>query len=85
VRRKSLGRFTEDDLYIATYRWEEGGSLELTDERTQFFWITAGSVMVGGIQYGPRTAIWSDFGETVTVTGELDAMAMCFGLPVVGD
>jgi len=82
VAVRTLGRFTEDDVYLANYRWEPGGSLALTPERTQLLWISSGQVQVEGVTYSPRTVIFSDFDETVHVSSADGAEAICFGMPV---
>jgi hypothetical protein len=82
VSVKTLGRFTEDDVYLASYRWDLGGRLALTSERTQLLWVSSGQVSVNGTTLGPRTLIFSDFRETVEVQGASGAEAVCFGMPV---
>jgi len=82
VQVKMLGRFTEDDVYIAQYRWDSGGSLELTPERTQLLWISSGKVLLDGQAHPERTVIFADYGETVLVGSDAGAEAVCFGLPV---
>jgi hypothetical protein len=82
VQQKVLGRFTDDDVYIANYRWSEGGKLDLTPERTQLMWVSLGSVRVGAETYSARTVIFSDFGESVIVEGSEGAEAVVFGLPL---
>jgi hypothetical protein len=79
---RTLGRFTEDDVYVATYRWTPGASLELTGERTQLLWVSSGQVTVGDATYAPRTVVFSDFGETIRVESPDGAEAICFGLPL---
>jgi hypothetical protein len=81
VSIKALGRFTEDDVYLASYRWDSGSTLTLTPGRTQLLWISSGEVDVNGATYGPRTAIFAEFGETLAVSGDAGAEAVCFGLP----
>ena len=49
---KMLGRFTEDDVYLASYRWTVGATLTLTPERTQLLWISSGAVDLNGATYG---------------------------------
>jgi hypothetical protein len=82
VSVKALGRFTENDLYLANYRWDAGGMLSLTSERTQLLWVSSGQVSVDGTTCAPRSAIFSDFGETVDVQSASGAEAVCFGMPV---
>jgi hypothetical protein len=77
---KMLGRFTEDDVYVANYRWSEGGTLDLTPERTQLMWVSKGSVRVGAEVCRARTVIFSDFDESVVVEGAEGAEAVVFGL-----
>ncbi|MER7197312.1 hypothetical protein CG723_44410 [Streptomyces sp. CB01635] len=83
VSTKTLGRFTEDDVYVANYRWDvAGGVLDLTAERTQLLWIIDGGLSVDGVAYEPHTVIFSDFGETTSLVGTVDAHAVVFGLPL---
>ncbi|GAF47626.1 hypothetical protein [Rhodococcus wratislaviensis] len=80
---KSLGRFTEDEVYVSAYRWTDGqGALDLSPERMQFIWVSEGEVSVGTQTYGPRTVIFSDLGESVVVNGKNGASAVVFGMPV---
>jgi hypothetical protein len=81
---KCLGRFTEKDIYIAVVQWKATGSLDLTDERTQLLFSLEGDVTVEGASYGPQTAIWSDYGESVVVEGTPGTRAAVFGFPVGG-
>jgi hypothetical protein len=82
VSVKTLGRFTEDDVYLASYRWDRGGTIALTSERTQLLWVSSGQVSVNGMACAPRTVIFSDFGETVEVQSASGAEAVCFGMPL---
>jgi hypothetical protein len=82
VSVKMLGRFTEEDVYIAEYQWQTGGALALTPERMQLLWLKSGQLEVGGVRYHPRTVIFSDFGETVEVSGTEAAEGICFGMPI---
>jgi len=78
---KMLGRFTEDDVYLASYRWTEGATLTLTPERTQLLWISSGAVDLNSATYGARTALFAEYGETITVASRTGAEAVCFGMP----
>jgi hypothetical protein len=81
VSGKVLGRFTEDDVYIANYQWDEDkGVLALGPERTQLLWIAGGQLTVDGASYDPATVIFSEFGETTELTGTAAAQAVVFGL-----
>jgi mannose-6-phosphate isomerase-like protein (cupin superfamily) len=82
---KMMGRFTEDDVYVAQYRWEPGGSLGLTSERTQLVWVNSGQVEVNGQTYPARTAIFSDYDEKLLIRSDTGAEATCFGMPVPSD
>jgi hypothetical protein len=82
VSVKTLGRFTEDDVYVANYSWQPGGTLLLTSERMQFVWVSSGTVAVDGREYAPRTVLFADFGEQVRITSASGAEAVCFGMPV---
>jgi len=79
---KMLGRFTDRDVYLAGYRWDTGGTVVLSAERTQLLWVSSGQVTVEGVTCPPRTVIFSDFGETVEVASATGAEAVCFGMPV---
>jgi hypothetical protein len=83
VSAKILGRFTEDDVYIANYEWTEaGGVLALGPERTQLLWIVEGRLTADGTGYDPATVIFSEFGETTELSGTEGAKAVVFGLAV---
>jgi hypothetical protein len=81
VSQKVLGRFTEDDVFVANYRWDKtGGVLTLTPERTQFLWIIDGNLTVDGASYDPETVIVSEYGESSALSGAQDTQAVVFGL-----
>ena len=81
VSHKVLGRFTEDDVYLANYRWDEpGGVLTLTPERTQLLWIIDGQLSANGEAYDPETVIISELGEPTKLTGTQNTQAVVFGL-----
>jgi hypothetical protein len=81
VSVRTLGRFTDDDVYLANYQWQPGASLELTPERTQLMWVSTGHVQVNGVDHAPRTVIFADYGETLRVSSSGGAEAIVFGLP----
>jgi hypothetical protein len=81
VSHKVLGRFTEDDVYLANYRWDEpGGVLTLTPERTQLLWIIDGRLTANGEAYDPETVIISELGESTPLAGTQNTQAVVFGL-----
>jgi hypothetical protein len=83
VSQKLLGRFTEDDVYLANYRWNgDGASLQLPPDRLQVTWVIDGEVSINGVAYVPATAIFSEFGETAELIGTAATRAVVFGLPV---
>ncbi|MFD8820668.1 hypothetical protein ACFV23_56665 [Streptomyces sp. NPDC059627] len=83
VSAKVLGRFTEDDVYVANHRWDEtGGTLTLAPERMQLLWIAEGRLTTGGVAYEPHTVIFSEYEETTELTGTAGAQAVVFGLPL---
>jgi hypothetical protein len=76
-----LGRFTENDVYIGNYQWDEDkGVLTLGPERTQLLWIANGQLTIDGATYDPATVIFSEFGETTELAGPARAQAVVFGL-----
>jgi hypothetical protein len=78
-----MGRFTEDDVYVGNYRWDEGdGLLTLGLERTQLLWIIDGKLTVDGASYDRSTVIFSEFLETTQLAGPAGAEAVVFGLPL---
>jgi hypothetical protein len=81
VSGKVLGRFTENDVYIANYQWDaDKGVLTLGPERTQLLWIADGQLTVDGVGYEPATVIFSELGETTELAGPAGAQAVVFGL-----
>ena len=83
VSGKVRGRFTEDDVYVGNYRWDEGdGVLTLGPERTQLLWVIDGKLAVGGDSYDRATVIFSEFGETTRLAGAAGTEAVVFGLPL---
>jgi hypothetical protein len=60
---KHLARFGADDLGIDHIRWPETQTLVLPADRTALVFVLSGSVEANGAAHGPRTAIFSDFGE----------------------
>jgi redox-sensitive bicupin YhaK (pirin superfamily) len=81
VSQKVLGRFTEDDVYVSNYRWDEaGGVLDLSPERTQLVWIIDGNLTVDGESYDPETVIISEYGESSALSGAQDTQVVVFGL-----
>jgi hypothetical protein len=83
ISHKTLGRFTENDVCIRMVRWDRSGAAFLLEpDRTTMAWVITGSVRGGGKDCGPRTAIFSDLGESTELTGAAGAEAVCFGFPV---
>ena len=81
VSQKVLGRFTEDDVYVANYRWDEDDAvLTLSPERTELVWIIEGGLTADGRSYHPETVVISDFGETTALSGTMGTQAVAFGL-----
>ena len=78
VSGKVMGRFTEDDVYVGNYRWDEGdGVLTLGPERTQLLWVIDGKLAVDGNSYDRATVIFSEFGETTRLAGPAGARRSC--------
>ncbi|OLT09026.1 hypothetical protein BJF78_06780 [Pseudonocardia sp. CNS-139] len=82
VESKNLGHFTEGDLTLSTYRWAAGGRVALGAERTSIVWLAQGSVSLDGRTLGPRTLVFSDYGEEHELVGEEPGAATVIGLPV---
>ena len=83
VLGKVMGRFTEDDVYVGNYRWDEGdGLLTMGPERTALLWIIDGKLTVGGASYDRSTVIFSEFRETTQLAGAAGTEAVGFGLPL---
>ena len=78
-----MGHFTEDDVYVGNYRWDEDdGVLTLGPERTQLLWVVEGKLTVEGASHDRSTVIFSELGETTELAGSTDAQAVVFGLPL---
>ncbi len=83
VSGQVMGHFTEDDVYVANYRWDEGnGVLTLVPERTALLWVVGGKLAVEGASYDRSTVIFSELGETTELAGTAGAQAVVFGLPL---
>jgi hypothetical protein len=81
VSGKVMGRFTEDDVYIGNYRWDEpGGVLALGPERTHLVWVADGKLTADGDSYDAGTVLFSEFEETTELAGGAGAQAVVFGL-----
>lgn len=84
LSRKTLGRFTEYDVVIEMVRWDGVAvAHHLEPDRTTMVWVTSGSVTADGTSCGPKTAIFSDYGEASDILGEPGTEVVCFGFPVV--
>jgi hypothetical protein len=79
---KDMGHFTEEDLGVEVHRWEAGGAINLTPERTQIVWISTGSVQIDGGTVGERTMIFSDAGETHHLVGVEPGTATILRMPL---
>jgi hypothetical protein len=83
LSRKTLGRFTENDVVIDMVRWDGAAvAHHLLPDRTTMLWVISGSVQAEGTPCEPGTAIFSDFGEASKVVGEPGTEVICFGFPV---
>jgi redox-sensitive bicupin YhaK (pirin superfamily) len=84
LSRKSLGHFTEDDVTVEMIRWDGTGdpALQCAATRTSLTFVLKGSVTVNGATHGAQTAIWSDFGESHELTGDVGTEAIVIGLPL---
>jgi hypothetical protein len=83
VSGKIMGHFTEDDVYVANYRWDDAdGVLTLGPERTALLWVADGKLTVEGASYDRSTVIFSYLGETTELAGSAGAQAVSFGLPL---
>lgn len=80
---KHVARFGEDDLGIDAIRWVGDASLALPGDRTELLFVTSGVLEVSGVQYGPRTAVFSDFAEDDTVSGSVGTEVVRINFPVV--
>jgi hypothetical protein len=81
VSQKVLGRFTEDDVYLANYRWDrDDGSLVLPSERLQLVWVGRGQITVHEVRYEPATVIFCEYGETVPLSATAGTEIVVFGL-----
>jgi len=81
LSEKVLGRFTERDLILSKVRWDVRGRCELPAERTYCLFTVSGTVRVDGVDYGPETAVWSEFGEHGSLEGEAGTEAFSVGFP----
>jgi hypothetical protein len=83
LSRKPLGHFTEDDVTVEVVRWDGSGDAAYccAANRTSLAYVLKDAVTVEGKPYGAQTAIWSDFGETHQLTGDVGAEAVVIGLP----
>jgi hypothetical protein len=83
ISRKTLGRFTEDDVTVELIRWDAAGApLEVDGSRTRLIFVVKGDVLVDGRAYGAETAIWSEYGESNKISAESDCEAYVIGFPL---
>jgi hypothetical protein len=81
--RKSLGRFTEDEVTLDMVRWDVSGAVyELEPDRTSMVYVGKGTVDAAGANCSEGAVIWSDFGESLRLTGEPGTEATIIGLPL---
>lgn len=79
---KDLGHFTEEDLNVTVHRWDAGGRISLSAERTQIVWVSSGAVELDGRTLGERTLIFSDAGESHELVGVQSGEATVLRMPV---
>jgi redox-sensitive bicupin YhaK (pirin superfamily) len=84
LSRKSLGHFTEDDVTVEMVRWDgtTDAAYQCAANRTSLAYVRGGSVTIGGTAHGAQTAIWSDFGESHSLTADAGTEAVVIGLPL---
>jgi hypothetical protein len=81
ISEKVLGRFTERDLILSKIRWDAAGVYEMPEDRTYCVFILSGAVRVDDVQYGPQTAVWSDFNQNESLAADVDTEAVVFAFP----
>ena len=68
VVRRRLGRFTENDTEIEMISWVEDGTFQTQvsedDDRPTLMFTTSGSFSHNGTQFGARTGLWTDPGQS---------------------
>jgi hypothetical protein len=83
ISRKMLGRFTEDDVTVEMVRWDRAGAThQLGPDRTSMVYVQKGTVVADGQSCPPESVIWSEFGETLEIVGDVGAEATVVGLPI---
>jgi hypothetical protein len=69
VRARRLGHFSENDVELETISWVADGTLHRqygeNDQRPTLMFTTAGSFSHDGVDFGTRTGLWFDPGESV--------------------
>jgi hypothetical protein len=80
---KTLGRFTEDDVTVGLVRWDGVGSKHRVDaDRTSLVFVRSGTLTVEDRRCGPETVIWSEFGETHDLAGDVGTEILIIGFPL---
>lgn len=81
VAVKPLGRFTEHDLGISVIRWRRDGEFALDGDRTELVFSLTEGIEHNGAVCDKRTAVWSDVGETTTLTAQKGTEALYVRFP----
>ena len=80
---KMLGRFTEEDVTVQMIRWDgAGASRHVRPDRTSLIFVLRGSIVLEGHACGPETAIWSEFGDSHDLAGDVGTEVIVIGFPV---
>ncbi|PBC52059.1 hypothetical protein CJ179_01255 [Rhodococcus sp. ACS1] len=80
---KDLGHFTDEDVNVQAVKWKPGQEIELGSERTTLVWVASGELSSEGQNLTARSVMFSDFGDTHTLTGVEDGEALLLRLPIV--
>jgi len=84
VRRRRLGRFTENDTEIEMISWIDDGTFHsqlVDDDRPTLMFTTAGTFSHDDAQFGALTGLWIDPGQSAKLDGQAGSTLLLVRFP----
>jgi hypothetical protein len=85
VRRRRLGRFTENDTEVEMISWVEDGTFHTQvvedDQRPTLLFTTQGTFSHDETRFGARTGLWIESGESAKVEAQAGSEALLVRFP----